>query len=90
MSFEWDKKKSAANRKKHGIAFDVVPSCFDGPMLVAEDTREDYGEPRYIGIGFIGNAVVVIVFTERGDKIRIVSARKALKHEREKFKEFLG
>ena len=49
-------------------------------MLVELDDREDYGEDRWVGIGFLGNVVVVVVFTERRrDTIRIVSARKANK-----------
>jgi len=56
-------------------------------MIVALDTRKNYGEDRLIGIGLLINAVVVVVFVERiGDTIRIISARKAERHEREKFK----
>jgi hypothetical protein len=59
-------------------------------MLTHVDTREDYGEIRQIGIGFLRNIIVVVVFTERnGDIIRIISLRKALKYERERFEERL-
>lgn len=59
-------------------------------MLVARDTREDYGEVRWNGIGLLGNRIVVVVFTERsGDATRIISLRKALRHERKKFEEDL-
>jgi uncharacterized protein len=59
-------------------------------MRTAPDTREDYGKDRWNGIGFLGNRIVVMVFTERGeDTIRIISLRKALKHERQKFEEAL-
>jgi uncharacterized protein len=55
-------------------------------MLTGLDTREDYGEDRWIGIGVIRNIVVVIAFTERSsDTIRIISARKATKYEREAY-----
>ncbi len=51
---------------------------FDGSMLVELDERTDYGEDRWIGIGFLRNGVAVVVWTERqGDVIRIISARKA-------------
>lgn len=57
-------------------------------MLTTLDTREDYGENRCPGIGFLKERIVVIVFTEQEtDAIRIISLRKALKHERLKFEE---
>ena len=59
-------------------------------MLTALDTRAEYGEDRRTGIGFLGNRIVVVVFTERGeDTARIISLRKALKHERKQFEEAL-
>jgi uncharacterized DUF497 family protein len=63
---------------------------FDAPMQTALDTSEDYGEDRWMGIGFLGNRIVVVVFTERGEEIiRIIPLRKALKHEQEKFEQGL-
>jgi hypothetical protein len=54
------------------------------------DTKEDYGEDRFIGIGFLKNFVVVVVYTELEEEtIRIISLRKALKHERKQFEETL-
>lgn len=87
MKFEWDEDKNQANIRRHRIDFADVPPVFDGPMVVALDTRESYGEDRLIGIGLLINSVVVVVFVERtGDTIRIISARKVERHEREKFK----
>lgn len=87
MKFEWDEDKNQANIRRHRIDFADVPPVFDGPMVVALDTRKSYGEDRLIGIGLLINSVVVVVFVERtGDTIRIISARKAERHEREKFK----
>jgi uncharacterized DUF497 family protein len=87
MKFEWDEDKNQANIRRHRIDFADVPPVFDGPMVVALDTRKNYGEDRLIGIGLLINSVVVIVFVERtADTIRIISARKADRHEREKFK----
>ena len=91
MRFEWDPAKNKANIRKHRIDFADVPAVFDGPMCVALDAREDYGEDRWIGIGFLGKGVVVVVvYVEREAVIRIISARKALKHERETFKKEIG
>ncbi|MDX6695429.1 MAG: uncharacterized protein QOF02_3032 [Blastocatellia bacterium] len=58
-------------------------------MLTNLDTKEDYGEARWIGIGFLKNFIVVVTYTEREDIIRLISLRKALKHERARFEETL-
>ena len=58
------------------------------PLLTALDTKEEYGEDRFIGIGFLKNFVVVVVYTEPEEEtIRIISLRKALRHERKQFEE---
>ena len=86
MRFEWDEKKNIENIRKHRIDFNDVPDMFNHPMFVSLDTRKNYGEDRWIGIGLMKNGCVVIVFVERdGDVIRIISARKAEKHERETY-----
>jgi uncharacterized DUF497 family protein len=78
MQFEWDEAKNLENIRKHRIDFADVPDMFDGSMLVELDERTDYGEDRWIGIGFLRTGVAVVVWTERqGDVIRIISARKA-------------
>lgn len=59
-------------------------------MQTRPDEQEDYSEDRWLGVGFLGNRIVVVAFTKRGeDTIRIISLRKALKHERKKFEEAL-
>jgi hypothetical protein len=91
MRFEWDEAKNRRNIRKHHIDFADVPTVFDGPMAVSLDTRREYREDRWIGIGFLKEAVVIVVFVERPDEtIRIISARKATRHEREKFKKEIG
>ncbi len=88
MRFEWDEQKNEANVRKHGFDFADAWEIFEAPMLASPDTREDYDEDRWIGIGFLKERIVVIVFTERdNDAIRIISLRKALKHERLKFEQ---
>ena len=91
MNFEWDEAKNKINLRKHGLDFGDAPEIFNGPMLVQLDTRQDYGEDRWIGIGFIHNRVVVVVYTERdkGETIRLISLRKALKYEQKRFEESL-
>lgn len=88
MYFEWDEQKNKANIRKHSLDFADAWEIFEAPILTASDTREDYGEIRWIGIGLLRERVIVIVFTEPSeDTIRIISMRKALKHERIKFEE---
>ncbi len=88
MRFEWDEQKKEANVRKHGFDFADAWEIFETPMLTAPDTREDYDEERWNGIGFLKECIVVIVFTERDDDaIRVISLRKAMKHERLEFEE---
>jgi uncharacterized protein len=59
-------------------------------MSIEEDERFDYGEERWLGIGFLRNGVAVVVWTERQrDVIRIISARKANRYERKRFEQYL-
>ena len=82
MQFEWDEAKNAINIRKHGIDFADVTDMFNHPMLTLLDDREVYGEERWIGIGWMQRLVGVVVYVERHeDTIRIISARKATKHE---------
>ena len=87
MQFEWDEGKRRENLRKHGIDFIDVPEIFDGPMLTRLDTRQDYSEDRWVGIGYAQGRVLVVCFSERdeGQAIRIISARKALSHEQKAF-----
>ena len=87
MKFEWDEEKNKANIRKHRIDFADVPPAFNGPMFTVHDTRREYGEDRIVGIGLLGSGVIVVVYVEKyEDTIRIISARKAKRHERETFK----
>ena len=90
MVFEWDEEKNEENIRTHGLDFAYAQEVFSAPMLVRSDTRKNYGEDRFVGIGFLRNFVVVIVYTERAeDTVRVISLRKALKHERQRFEEAL-
>ncbi len=90
MDFEWDESKNKTNIAKHDLDFADARQIFDAPMLVRIDNRKDYGEERFVGIGFLKNLVVVIVFIELDEQaIRIVSLRKALKYEREEFEKYI-
>jgi uncharacterized protein len=91
MEFEWNEAKNVENIRKHGIDFADIPDLFEGPMLVEPDDRFDYGEDRWLGIGFLGNGVVVVIWTERrNDVIRIISARRANRYERQRLEQYLS
>ncbi|MBD2230479.1 BrnT family toxin [Phormidium tenue] len=91
MQFEWDEAKNLENVRKHEIDFADVPEIFEGPMLIELDERFNYGEDRWFGIGLLGNGVAVVVWIERqNDVIRIISARRANRHERQRLKQYLS
>ena len=90
MRFEWDEHKNRLNIRDHRIDFRDVLQAFRGPMLIDLDDRENYGEDRWVGIGILRNIPVVIVFTECGpDCLRLISARKANRNERTRYKQHL-
>ncbi|MFH1700377.1 MAG: BrnT family toxin [Candidatus Zixiibacteriota bacterium] len=79
--FEWDKSKAIENQSKHGISFADTFGVFEDPNAV---TLEDFqrGEQRYVTIGMDAfGRILVVVYTWRGDNIRIISARKAVRYE---------
>jgi uncharacterized DUF497 family protein len=84
--FEWDEKKNRQNIRKHGFDFVDAEEMFRGVLLARPDTREDYGENRWIGVGAIRGCVAVVVFAELGPAaIRIISLRKASRRERKEY-----
>ncbi len=83
MRFEWDETKNQTNIQKHGVSFETAKRIFDGPVLSRLDERRDYGEDRSISIGMVeGTAVLVIVYTVREGRFRLISARPASRKER--------
>ncbi len=67
----------------HGVSFDVAKTVFKDPFAIERlDDREDYGEERFVLIGMAeGNVVMFVAYTERGGRIRIISARRATQNE---------
>ncbi len=89
MEFEWDKNKAASNLSKHGVSFDEARTAFDDPLYIDfYDPDHSYDEHRYIIIGqSMQNSLLIISYTERGNVIRLISARKATRKERETYEE---
>lgn len=68
--------------KNNGINFQDSAIIFEEPIIIKPDDRFDYGEDRWIGIGKLQNMCIVLIFTKRESKIRIISIRKANKEEK--------
>lgn len=90
MDFEWAEEKSEANFCERGFDFAFAALIFEGPFIEAEDTRLDYGERRMVAIGAIDDIAIVVVYTDRGEVRRIISARRANRRERELWRSFAG
>jgi uncharacterized DUF497 family protein len=84
MEFEWDPKKSEENRRKHGISFPDAATVFDDPLAITfPDPDHSSGEHRFLTFGHAKmNLLLIVVHTERRGKTRIISARRATRHER--------
>lgn len=86
MRFEWDPTKASTNERKHSVSFEEAASIFRSFYLKRLDGRRNYGETRFSALGMDSNGVVLnVAYTLRGDNIRIISAWKASKHERETY-----
>ena len=86
MRFEWDEEKNRANLRKHGFHLAEAPEMFAGPFLARPDTREDYGEERWIGVGITRGRLAFVAFAVISDEtIRIISLRKATNEERKDY-----
>ncbi len=82
MQFEWDDCKNAANKTKHGISFETASKVFNDPYYIEiYDSDHSIEEDRFIAIGLVED-VLFVVFTERKDAIRLISARLATEVER--------
>ena len=84
--FEWNRTKAAANYKKYGVRFEHAVLAFEDPFALVElDESEDYGEDRFLLTGQVADGILVVVYTERGERIRIISAREATEYERRNY-----
>jgi uncharacterized DUF497 family protein len=83
LQFEWDARKAATNRRKHKVSFEEAATAFADPAsLTIPDPGHSDREDRFVLLGrsFLGR-LLVVVHAERGDNIRIISARKATRNE---------
>ena len=81
MNVVWDETKRRANLKKHGLDFADAAQVLAGITRTFEDARFEYGEQRFITLGMLRDTVVVMAHTETAREFRIISMRKATRHE---------
>ncbi len=80
--FEWDAAKATANLRKHGVAFGDAQLVFNDAYAVHSfDVDAGYGEQRMIATGMVNGVLLTVVYTEREERTRLISARKATKHD---------
>ena len=87
LSFEWDLRKASGNLAKHRVSFEEASSVFGDPLArIAEDPRHSIREQRWVILGLSNlPRMLAVMFTERGDAIRIISARRATSRERKSY-----
>jgi hypothetical protein len=86
VKFEWDEAKAKLNTAKHGIAFEAAQKIFED-IFAFEDTdlSSVFREIRFSITGMVEGRLLTAIYTERGDKIRLISARKATNNERQQY-----
>jgi uncharacterized DUF497 family protein len=89
LEFEWDPQKAEANRKKHGVSFDEASTVFADPLSVTiPDPDHSEDEERMLILGrSTSGMLLVVTHVERGERIRLISARKAARRERSDYEE---
>jgi len=89
LIFEWDEKKAKRNIRKHKVSFEEATTVFADPLsLTIPDPLHSEEEDRFVTMGMsIKGRLLVVVHTERGEAIRIISARPATRGEREAYEE---
>lgn len=81
IQFDWNEFKRRENLRRHGFDFADAGAVFSDVTVTLEDARFDYGEQRFVTLGFFAGRVVSIAYTESAGCIRIISFRKASRHE---------
>ena len=89
LQFEWDETKAKANLRKHDVSFEEAITTFSDPhTLTIFDVKHSDEEDRFIDIGLsTSGRILVVIYTERGERIRIISCRKATPTERRQYEQ---
>ena len=94
LRFEWDRLKAASNKQKHGVSFDEAQTAFyDENARLRHDSEHSIDEERYVLLGMSSSLRLLVVchfYQEDIELIRIISARKATKRERQQYRDFFS
>jgi uncharacterized DUF497 family protein len=87
LEFEWHDAKAEANLQTHGVSFELAKTVFKDRFAIERlDDREDYGEERFLIVGMAeGHVLLFVAYTERENRIRIISARRVTQHEQDDY-----
>ena len=86
MQFQYDAAKAAENVRKHGVSFADAEGVFEDPLALTIDDPDARDERRYVAIGLGSSGeLLVVVYTERGEEWRVISARRATRKERKAY-----
>jgi uncharacterized DUF497 family protein len=84
--FEWDAAKAQSNLVKHGVSFEAARWAFDDGFAFERcDFDSEPGHIRYVISGMVKDVILTVVYTERGERTRIISARRATKYEQTEY-----
>jgi len=93
MRYEWGPRKDRANQAKHGVSFATAARVFEDPRQLSVQDRHEAGEERWQTLGLVGGVVILLVAhmyredVEGDEVIRIISARKATRRERQRYEQ---
>jgi uncharacterized DUF497 family protein len=90
MLFEWSEQKRLENLSKHGIDFVDAKEIWQGEVLEVPSEQQEHGEQRHIAYGMLEGRIIAVVFTWRGNARRLISARRARRHERQDYQDIFG
>jgi uncharacterized protein len=90
MLFEWYEEKRLENLTKHGIDFLDAKEIWQGEVLEVPSEQREHGEQRYIAYGLLEGRIIAVVFTWRREARRLISARRARRHERQDYQDVFG
>jgi uncharacterized protein len=87
LEFEWHEATVETNFQNHGVSFELAKTVFEDPFAIERlDDSEDYGEERFVIVSMAeGHVLLFVAYTERGERIRIISARRATQHEQDDY-----
>jgi uncharacterized DUF497 family protein len=85
MRYTWDEEKDRRNRELRGIAFQDAIRVFEGPTVESPDDRFNYGEDRVYAIGLVNGLEITVIYADRENESRIISAWRSEPHERRRY-----